>query len=111
MSTAKHTPGPWHIQQTRIHPLVVSHGGILVARIRFSAWEQMDNRNATEVLNSMDECMANARLIAAAPNLLAALHHTLAALDDAMKTHPHWIYADAQNEARSAIAKAERRSP
>lgn len=52
-----------------------------------------------------------AALIAASPELLDALNHALAALDDAMKTHPNWIYADAQNEARKAIAKAEGRTP
>ena len=55
--------------------------------------------------------MEMATLIAAAPDLLAALNHALAALDDAMKNHTHWIYADAQNEALAAIAKAEGRTP
>ena len=54
---------------------------------------------------------AIASLIASAPDLLAAMRHALAALDDAKKLHPNWIYADAQNAARSAIAKAEGRTP
>lgn len=61
--------------------------------------------------DSHDIDMEVARLIAAAPELLAALNHALAALDDDQKLHPNWIYADAQNEAMQAIAKAEGRTP
>jgi hypothetical protein len=39
-------------------------------------------------------------------DLLAALQHTLAALDDAQRLHPQWIYTDAQSTARAAILKA-----
>lgn len=38
--------------------------------------------------------------------VFAALEHTLAALDDAKKLHPYWIYTDAQNAARTAIQTA-----
>ena len=106
----KHTPGPWHIQNSNLHPMIVAHDGTYVARAHSHEWPRMDGLNATAVQNAFEECEANAALIAAAPELLAALHHALAALDDAQKLHPHWIYADAQNAARNAIAKAEGRT-
>lgn len=63
MQNAQHTPGPWCFwpdgEQAlyRIRPI---GGGELVA--------QMFERS-----NSAHECLANARLIAAAPTMLAAL--------------------------------------
>lgn len=96
--TTKHTPGPWtHFRaKGRIH--------IVEPSIR-----NKYQRHVVAVVHGATD--ANAALIASAPDLLAALHHALAALDDAKKLHPNWIYADAQNAARSAIAKAEGRTP
>ena len=61
--------------------------------------------------DSHDIDMAVGNLIASAPELLDALYRAFAALNDAQLLHPNWIYADAQNEARKAIAKAEGRTP
>ena len=109
--TTKHTPGPWHIQDSPPHPMIVAQDGTYVARVHSHEWPRMHGRNATEVSNAIEEAKSNSALIASAPDLLAALRHALAALDDAKKLHPNWIYSDAQNAARSAIAKAERRTP
>ena len=97
---SQHTPGPWILDYdkgTSRDILSRKHGGICTVR--------RAGRHDDATFE------ANAALIAASPELLAALHHALAALDDAKKTHPNWIYADAQNAARSAIAIAEGRTP
>ena len=97
---SKHTPGPWILDYdkgTTQDILSRKHGGICTVR--------------RAGIHDSKTFAANAALIAAAPDLLAALYHALAALDDAMKNHTHWIYADAQNEALAAIAKAEGRTP
>lgn len=60
-----HTPGPWkHLTHT---PTIIGRGRRLVARV---VWKPMpDFLGASE---ETDEANANARLIAAAPDLLAA---------------------------------------
>ena len=56
----------------------------------------------------LDEAKANARLIAAAPDLLAALHTSLAVIGSLAPDHPPNAYV-AKHEAiiRAAIAKAK----
>lgn len=90
MST--HTPGPWCALNAG---LVVAAGDVKVA--------QADRANAyTE---------ANARLIAAAPDLLAALKAILN-VDNPPVTDPgHVDFPRAMELARAAIAKAEGRTP
>jgi hypothetical protein len=89
MNTQKHTDGPWHItKENRIHTMATfitvrdSHEGVIAG---------------THV---NDE--ANANLIAAAPDLLAALRELCA---DKYLSDP--INADRMKNARAAIAKAE----
>jgi hypothetical protein len=98
MST-QHTPGPWEIDfDTRpvevctIHSLPPNEDGNTWAYVR----GEIGNWDATPETN-----LANARLIAAAPDLLMALEHALAWNDDAEPT-PSWVF-----EARAAIQKAE----
>lgn len=90
------TPGPWHYSPT--------HYG--------KAYDigAADGDNVALVYgpseNGSDFFRANARLIAAAPELLAAL-------EEMVEVHPrynrdHWpVLADALDHARAAIAKAK----
>lgn len=90
MSAAKHTPGPWSVNDRRDSG--VMNNGVYV----------MADRNFVRVFNEWgdDEMqLANARLIAAAPELLEALK---AAVDEVDGTFP-FAFLEA---ARSAIAKA-----
>lgn len=99
-------PGPW-----RIIPEKLLHGqhvagrapeirggkgeGVLIAKLnRFSAKPQCARAEA------------NARLIAAAPEMLDALRSALEALTDGETSEPH-AYVPAILAARAAIAKAE----
>jgi hypothetical protein len=56
---------------------------------------------------SAPEAEANARLIAAAPELLAALRRTIGELEYAAEKLPHSNAREALSMARAAIAKAE----
>ena len=57
------------------------------------------------------ECRANARLIAAAPDLIAAAIKARAALSELVATRDPVVYADALRALDEAIAKAEGSTP
>lgn len=109
MTEQKHTPGPWHSV-----PSMPSEG--------FNCWWLMaGSRNIATISGYQGdtECEANARLIAAAPDMLEALRECctdlMIAADnarDAAKTNPRWDGVDEKlmervNQGRAAIAKAE----
>ena len=85
---AKHTPGPWHIYPDYAESYIESGTGYEVCQVM------------TNHPKNADTQAANARLIAAAPELLDALQ---AALDDyaGIDINLNW-----QETARAAIAKA-----
>ena len=80
----KHTPGPWNITR---------HGDLIVGRD--------DIRGDVAIAEAKFNWQANAHLIAAAPELLAALHEIAA-----MRDYDAATAAEARNIARAAIAKA-----
>ena len=85
--THTHTPGPWHYAPGEI---VYGPSGETVASCRF-------------VTNFKDTNVANMRLVAAAPELLAALKAMMNRYGDKSE-HP---FCDASISARAAIVKAE----
>ncbi|MBS7790293.1 hypothetical protein KTR66_09815 [Roseococcus sp. SDR] len=90
-ANTKHTPGPW----------AVSDGGVFPA-----IWDA-DGRHLATMSDCGDEMEANAQMMAAAPDLLAALRVALDHMQASIETcrrAPHDIAA-----ARAAIAKAEGR--
>ena len=99
MSETKHTPGPWYSDTSGEYYAghVVRHNGVLICRM------------ATPINARAGKVAANARLLAAAPELLAALEAILDGRDlteppKAMtQAHRHWVLLD---KARAAIAKA-----
>lgn len=91
---ARHTPGPWKAVEAAYNPpgwLWVQNGpGALLADVHQNKNIALDARNA------------NARLIAAAPELLEALQEIIAAADG-----EGWSQLDAGfTKARAAVAKA-----
>jgi hypothetical protein len=98
--TAKHTPGPWRIFTTMDGTKLIGIGdsngeGIIDAG--FGVWREGD-----------PEAIANARLIAAAPDLVDALEELLDAcneLNDAYNSR--MIDPHAMSSARAALAKAK----
>ena len=87
---AKHTPGPW----TQLDGMwVVGHGGRTVCTM-------------AEAKTNNDEMEPNARLIAAAPELLEALEAvTVAAKIEGLDAKPGW--ENLLESTRAAIAKAK----
>ena len=86
--TAKHTPGPWSYHNTPTPFIYVNAGGLPICQIYTS----------TAHGQSMGEQFANARLIAAAPELLEALQFVMTASGEQLST--------ALEQAQAAIAKA-----
>jgi hypothetical protein len=91
MSTIKHTPAPWRIEQEPD----------LIAIKAF----RLDNASDICALPDGKIDQANARLIAAAPELLAALR---VIAEDGKRDG--WIPSYHYGEAQKAIAKAEGRA-
>lgn len=89
MTQAKHTPGPW-CQDIHIRTLIAGGDGHNVADIEAK-------------YHSVGENLANASLIAAAPELLEALE----LLVREFATHGDKAAQSAIKQARAAIAKAK----
>lgn len=102
-----HTPGPWHVGQ---------HGGLTVSV------DTADGRSLTELWarsrasEHLDEAEANARLIAAAPELLDLLRHFCEALNLSDVEHPDFRDSGADvmehlwfkgSEARALLARID----
>lgn len=104
---SKHTPGPWVVLNT--HDIFTNIGAENAdgdCAPYNDGWHVADC--GSDDLN-IDEIRANARLIAAAPNLLAALQEVVAEADAYEAKHGPmhrpWVRI-----ARAAIAKAEGRN-
>lgn len=96
MSESKHTPGPWSRVGTFVHALSDDGANQFCALVQ-------DAHTPTQVLE------ANARLIAAAPELLEALQQTLAqclAWQGEPNEYSCEIHSKIIRQARAAIAKA-----
>jgi hypothetical protein len=100
MSEAKHTPGPWHVMDSK-GAFGPSVGLVIVS-------EQIDDAIIASVGEDVPGHVANANVLAAAPDLLAELRNIAAAdpskWDEEVR---HQFREWAQSRARAAIAKAE----
>ena len=99
--SAQHTPGPWVVDGEDVIERTGFLGGVYIA-------QNGNGRVAEAFCNCLvvedEECRANARLIAAAPELLAALEDAESIFGpEEGEEHkaPHWA-----KRARAAIAKA-----
>ena len=75
MSEAKHTPGPWQASDCDFRGVYAEGGAALVATCHTTSLPEGSQANRTDVTR------ANARLIAAAPELLAACEAVLHQLE------------------------------
>lgn len=109
MSESQHTPGPWAVRPNAnddwgivraADGASVADAGVFTRCADFRNAED-DNLTNAQWQDGPPEVAANARLIAAAPDLLAALEYIVAwkPLD--------WDAAKARGMARAAIAKAK----
>jgi hypothetical protein len=101
-----HTPGPWSVGEDNVGDgcNIRDANGNRVAHTATS------RNHGTEKIDPA-EAKANARLIAAAPDLLKALKELLDASEaspDDLPAHEYEsIVADAHNRARAALSRAE----
>ena len=109
---AKHTPGPWHISTLETTPHTIHHGGGQLASVTLPPYPNERNK-LTWHGHTLAESEANARLIAAAPELLAALEKMcdVVAAASFKGFSPTEKDGNDYNDARSAIAKAKGQTP
>lgn len=108
MTRETRTPGPWTIGDDNNQGCEVCMGDVAVSLDRFS---RCPGRHAQMVIER-GEMLANARLIAAAPDLLAALRGMLMSQDcEWERRNSGHDWREACETARSAIAKAEGGKP
>lgn len=101
MSNTKHTPGPWRAAQGWIDPVIGDE-----TQREYPDWIEVaggDHAKGTYFSVSGHAKMPNARVLAAAPDLLEALE-AFKAIDAFEGWHPK--YRDAIEKAEAAIAKA-----
>jgi hypothetical protein len=104
----KHTPGPWKLDCFK-HDFQIEAIGVRILRSHASD-EDVDYRMKTSETGQQE--LANARLIAAAPDLLAVCEELLPALENAEADVDIWHALTAGsgiatlNRFREAIAKA-----
>lgn len=98
----KHTPGPWEVTQIDcLGNEIVEYGNVRPVN-RHMFGHETSLPIADFYLWDMPEQRANARLIAAAPELLEALEELLAATQ-----HLDQCHQATADKARAAIAKAK----
>jgi len=93
MSAAKHTPGPWHVSDVAQGLVVYDDQGWAVA-----------DAKVFHARHTLEEAQANARLIAATPNLLEMLSICVEILE---KVDPSG-YPDTDDILRDAIDTSKR---
>lgn len=99
MTTMPHTPGPWEANGTYVRKILPSGYTLPITRV----YNQRHGSPGVEPDMSLPEAEANARLIAAAPDLLAALEKLLHETDDGTQLCAR-EFAEA---AHAAVAKAK----
>ena len=102
----QHTPGPWTIEDAGESDIKGEKYWDCEIRVphRASIVRLMDSHHCEEFGFSAEETQANARLIAAAPDLLAALEEIYREFGD-MGGPEGW--SESVMKARAAIAKAK----
>ena len=97
----KHTPGPWSLTQIENR---IASGNTVIARI----YAHTSEGQPSNVAPFTDEDTANAKLIAAAPELLGWLRSLIPSLECRLTSQRRDAEAwDLVSAAKAAIAKAE----
>lgn len=94
---SKHTPGPWRVCGLN----VACDKEMVVASCYKDSLESVVVRPKDD-----DECLANARLIAGAPDGYALAEHIIAMADDSyLEGHPEWL--EIVKEARAVTDRVK----
>jgi len=100
----QHTPGPWLVE-----PATENHGPYITNDLRnVTICDLYFLQSKGFYTHCEEEAEANARLIAAAPDLLEALTKTVDALDAVLDERGTVGYDDIVDAGRAVIAKAMR---
>jgi hypothetical protein len=116
MNTPKHTPGPWKVinPATRKNinntPQIIAMKGMVPLASIPNASRVVANLHNGPFAKIREEINANARLIAAAPDLLDALKKIATGCPPSSGEEEVIWSEVARNIAEAAIAKAERRN-
>ncbi|MHB1407975.1 MAG: hypothetical protein ACYCXC_00025 [Acidovorax defluvii] len=99
--SAQHTPGPWRVE--RQNPSPTTGEWMIAAGTKHGYLAEVRDCGSGDV-------QANARLIAAAPELLAALQAVLAEIDGPDRPHStdSWLPSHLAHQVRVAVANATR---
>jgi hypothetical protein len=95
--THAHTPGPWVVLSDDDRAVIVGNARTQSTPIVEILFDEIETFAPV-----IEEAIANARLIAAAPDLMAALERLVANLDEG-----DFISTTRIDDARAAIAKAK----
>lgn len=104
------TPGPWHHEQKPLWPhdvVVFANDGYTVARWAMEKFNREEDNEGDRAVREYTE--ANARLIAAAPEMYEALRDLKAAYVDHLRNEQSHARGDDEiaDRARAALAKAD----
>lgn len=112
-----HTPGPWTMEdRAYVWAVTDGQGQEIVMLGKPQVYQGVPCGSVCSQGRSQDEVAANARLIAAAPDLLEALERARVALtyyreemdrDNPGKNKTYPFGVDCEEEARAALAKAK----
>jgi hypothetical protein len=107
MKKTRHTPGPWKVGRKSSNP---GEGLEIAAKSKFIAWgtSTYNEDKDEDVITGEDR--ANARLIAAAPELLGAIKGLIDQLEAIGIPDWHGAEGLCLKQARAATAKAEGRA-
>lgn len=101
-----HTKGPWSFNEAETGYYAFGHDWLIVRSNAYkgdSRWMALATIDSTQSCHmTVDEQKANARLIAASPELLFALSQIVSELP----AKRDWLNPDIERIARAAIAKA-----
>ena len=96
--TAIYAPGPWSVK-------VTSFGITTIQAIDHGVYFKLCKIDANKL--SPEGVAGTARVMAAAPELLAALKYAVNSFRPTQMAGTEWIYPDWYEPAKAAIAKAE----
>lgn len=111
----KHTPGPWHVSKDQGYVGAIAHACGFIAlpllprdvdetRYRRESWLSMRERTEPDREKIKNEKLANARLIAASPDLLELVRH---ALKEQMDLRPEYRDKWFVSVAEDTLARAD----
>lgn len=104
MNKTAHTTGPWEVSPEKEMRQQAQTGGIAIKAYssRYDQYVALFNITPNETFGGIDSAISNAKLVAAAPDLVAALLRSLSWLT----SYPGGGAKNVYEQAREALLKA-----